>query len=181
MAFGILLYFDPVTQQRITAIQDLLTQRGVPPIPAHLRTRPHISLGLFEGPFPGRLTGQIRRFAQDTAGIGVGFGSIGMFPTQEGVVFLTPIVTNQLLHLHKRLYQEVALSGYETEQSYLPGKWVPHCTLAIRLSAEEIHTAIDICREEQVYMNGQISEIGGIEYPPMQEVGTFKLCPPEAL
>ena len=175
MAFGILLYFDPVTEQRITAIRDLLTLRGVSPIPAYLRTRPHISLGLFEGPYPARLTDQIRRFAQGADAINVQFGSVGMFPTQEGVVFLAAIVTKQLLHLHERMYAEVALSGHYTEQSYLPGKWVPHCTLAIRLTGKEIHKVIDICRGEQVYMDGQITEIGGIEYPPVQEVGTYKL------
>jgi 2'-5' RNA ligase len=69
-------------------------------------------------------------------------GHIGVFPGEEGVVFAGATPTDELMELHANVH--FLLDGYaeETRSYYLPGRWVPHVTLAIRLDGRERAAAV---------------------------------------
>ena len=58
---------------------------------------------------------------------------------------------------------------------YLPGNWVPHCTVAIDLSATEVIEAVVYCREAFQPISGQFREIGLVEFRPVKERFTCAL------
>ena len=104
---------------------------------SELGARPHVSLsvygdGLDTNGFPERLL----EFARSIDPFDFTLSSLGTFPGQEGVVFLAPVVTRRLLEVHARLPRGVFEAHNNTGMGhYLPGNWVPHCTVAIDLSA----------------------------------------------
>ncbi|MCV5434160.1 2'-5' RNA ligase family protein, partial [Escherichia coli] len=58
----------------------------------------------------------------------VTFPSVGVFPT-NGTVFLAPTVTDELLKFHHS-YHDYFNNFHDNPNSYyVPGKWVPHCTI----------------------------------------------------
>ena len=65
----------------------------------------------------------------------VTFPSVGIFPT-NGTVFLAPTVTNELLKLHHS-YHDYFKTFHNPNSYYVPGKWVPHCTIANRLHTKQ--------------------------------------------
>ena len=75
------------------------------------------------------------------------FASVGTFPGGEGVLFLAPVVTPDLIAVHARFHESFAAWDGIAWPVYGPGVWVPHCTLGLRLSAEVLERAVTITRE----------------------------------
>lgn len=58
---------------------------------------------------------------------------LGLFTAPEMVLFLAPLVTPELLETQRRAV--AALDGYTLLEHWRPGAWVPHVTLAHRVSS----------------------------------------------
>lgn len=58
---------------------------------------------------------------------------LGLFTTPEMVLFLAPLVTPELLEAQRRAV--AALDGCTLLEHWRPGAWVPHVTLAHRVSS----------------------------------------------
>lgn len=176
MGYAIELFYDDASERAVRDIWDGLgTVLGQPSL-SELGARPHVSLavygdGLDTTGFPERLC----EFARSVAPFEFKLSSFGTFPGSEGVVFSAPVVTRQLLAVHERFHE--LFSPYENAgmDYYLPGNWVPHCTVAIDLSAAEVTEAVGYCREAFQPISGRFREIGLVEFRPVKELFTFGL------
>ncbi|WP_425568669.1 2'-5' RNA ligase family protein [Nonomuraea antimicrobica] len=74
---------------------------------------------------------------------------LGTFPRNEGTLFLTATVTADLLACHARVHTALADEAVEHWSHYLPGNWVPHCTLALGLDSVGRTTAIGLLHDYQ--------------------------------
>jgi 2'-5' RNA ligase len=63
------------------------------------------------------------------------------------VVYLSPVVTADLLALQRSVALEAAAAGVVIGAYYQPGYWTPHCTLARPLRSDEIGRAIARCQQ----------------------------------
>ena len=68
------------------------------------------------------------------------FQTVGTFINTQ-TLFYSPSVTEELLELHSDHHRNFASFIDDEELVYLPGKWVPHCTLANRLSEEKLQNS----------------------------------------
>jgi 2'-5' RNA ligase len=68
--------------------------------------------------------------------------ALGTFPGSEGVLFLATTVDAELLAQHRRVSEVLAGGWVEPWQHYLPGRWVPHCTLTQRLDHDQVVNAL---------------------------------------
>ena len=171
MGYAIELFYDDASERAVLGIWDGLGAALGRPSLSELGARPHVSLavygdGLDTKGFPERL----REFARSIDPFDFKLNSLGTFPGREGVVFLAPVVTHRLLEVHGRFHEvfskhENAGMGY-----YLPGNWVPHCTVAIDLSAHEVTEAIAYGREAFQPISGRFQEIGLVEFRPVKEL-----------
>ena len=177
MSFAVVLYFDPQTEIAVAAIREKLIQRGIHPIPDGMQNQPHLTLGMWNGGTPPGFPEALERFAGSLSRTRLLFSSAGVFPTREGVIFLAPVVTPELLDLHERFHRAVVPTGLEADRHYLPGFWVPHCTLAVYLADWEMHSAVDIAREAPMPFEGIIEAVGIVEFPPLKAIGQFPLNP----
>ncbi|MEV2267878.1 2'-5' RNA ligase family protein [Nonomuraea africana] len=73
--------------------------------------------------------------------------SLGLFPGAEGVLFLGATVTHELLTFHNRVHAALANQSIKHWPCYLPGNWVPHCTLAVGLKREEVMRATELLHD----------------------------------
>lgn len=102
---------------------------------------PHVTLALYENSDAANRA-KITAVAQNIAAVfeapTVRFASFGMFPGKEKtVLFLAPIVTSPLLEFHKKFHELSTREGLTGNGLYLPGEWVPHCTLDERTSDQD--------------------------------------------
>ncbi len=68
--------------------------------------------------------------------------SLGVFPTVEGVLFLAPAMSADLVQLQLAVLERLHQTGAHIEPYWLPGQWVPHCTVAIGIPRDTIAAAV---------------------------------------
>ena len=92
--------------------------------------------------------------------------SVGTFMTKENVIFLEPVMTEELLNVHKKFIK--FMEGFDgvLNPYYDINKWMPHCTISIRLSDEELYKAIKVLKESiKLPIVVKVEKIDLINYP----------------
>lgn len=69
---------------------------------------------------------------------------LGTFPGITGALFLGVQVTTELLALHADVHAALAGQPIRHWAYYLPGNWIPHCTLAEGLGKSEAARAFGL-------------------------------------
>ncbi|MDA1601594.1 2'-5' RNA ligase family protein [Bacillus cereus] len=75
------------------------------------------------------------------------FPSVGIFPT-NGTIFLAPTITDELLRLHHSYHDYFKTFHDNLNSYYVPEKWVPHCTIANRLHANQFLSVMEYINEK---------------------------------
>jgi hypothetical protein len=172
LAYSVELYFDAEITGRIMALTEMVYKAcgGVDLI--GLGLRPHISLAGYERVDEQALTSVLSQLAQHTSPLPIKLDAIGVFPTAQGVVYLAPVVTPQLLHLHAEFSAQAA-AGHLAHPYYQPGAWIPHCTVAGDLAPEQVGEAVRLCLQSQVFGSGRLVEAGIIEHRPVRTLAHY--------
>lgn len=147
---------------------------------ADIGTTPHISLALFDDVDVPKLTAVVRDFASQELPFRIRFSSIGMFPGQENVVFLSPVVTSALLAVHTRLHSHLRNAGLLCHPYYLPGSWVPHCAITME---EPISRSVETIRkihEADVFGEYTIDNVNVVRFRPVITLSSFRFGKGEA-
>ena len=169
MNYAIELYFDDESSRRIDTIRHLLESNNVT---VDIGTLPHISLaGFTDVTDEDGLIGEITNFSKREMNLHLELSSIGIFPTSESVIFLAPKVTQQLLAFHRDFLQ--FMSKYSTNLNiyYNDDLWVPHCTLGIHMSDDELINAIRLLKNNNdLPIPVTIKKIGILTFQPNKQV-----------
>ncbi|HEV2124677.1 MAG TPA: 2'-5' RNA ligase family protein [Chloroflexota bacterium] len=164
MPFAVELYLDEETDEAVRAVWRRLAAAKVGGTPPDSRSRPHVTLAAFQEADSHVFEPALAAFAQATPSLAFTLVSLGVFPTSESVIFFAPVVTRSLLDLHERFHQVLTEVGATSFPYYVPGKWVPHCTIAIGIPPEHVSTTVELCREGFLPIQGRFTHIGLITY-----------------
>ena len=166
MDYAVTLYFDEQSQARLLEMMEDLCRAGVNRYMLDLGIRPHLTLAYWQDQQGIDVTDAIKRFAAEVKGTGVLFSSIGIFPTDPKVVYLSPVKDESLIKLHKRLYQNLSGRVENYVQNYTPDYWVPHCTLATKLTEEEVLKAVKTLLKVKFPVKAMISRLELLKCQP---------------
>jgi 2'-5' RNA ligase len=144
MSYAIVLYFDEQLAEIINGLWKQLYQAEISSLAqTEGDVRPHLSIAIYNDlDDESTLFASTAAFAKKEAAIPICFSSVGAFPTDEGVAFLSPTPTSQLLSLHRRFYSALSVFQESSHDYYRPGNWVPHCTVAIHLPEANLLQAL---------------------------------------
>jgi 2'-5' RNA ligase len=176
MAFAVVLFFDAVTEATIRRLGALVAN-GMQADLFVGDLRPHVSLGVCETLVPDGFRSDFMAFAAATRPLDFTLSSVGVFPNGEmNVLFLAPIVTGDLLGLHASFHAIFAKYAASLQAYYLPGNWVPHCTLALNLPGDRVAAAVDTSmRAAGLPIAGRFESVGLIQFLPATDVYTAQL------
>lgn len=138
-----------------TKVLDVAEAKGV-----HVSsTPPHITLAIAEYADERSVGRLIDQVASESAPLQVTFDSIGVFSGPDYVLYLAPVVTHDLLSFHTKLHRE--LEPYSKDQSpyYLPGRWVPHCTIASEISQTALPSMVAACVDVKLPLVARLTDI----------------------
>ena len=143
MPFAVFMELDPYGAAELQPIIEHV-ERISPnaATPRRVKVEPHISLAVYDGLDPEPIAKALDRFSADISTPSVKLSSIGLFPGPASVLFAAPVVSEELLTLHRDFHAAAATAGVACWPHYLPGSWVPHVTLGEQLSPEEAGAAI---------------------------------------
>jgi 2'-5' RNA ligase len=175
MPFAVELFLDPTSASTVRRLwRDLAEADTAPAPPADAMiaagARPHITLGACERLDVAACETYLAGFAATTPAPTVGFASLGVFPTEPMVVFLAPVVTADLLAIHDGFHRWFRELAGEPWGHYLPGRWVPHCTLALDLPLTAVPAVAERCLRAPLPSEARLLEVGLVEFEPFRSL-----------
>lgn len=158
--YAVIALFDTVLEQRIKMIWEELESNKISYYAREVEDRiPHITLASYKEVSVTNFINELEIFYKDKKKIQVEFQAVGSFKNTQ-TLFYSPTITKELMELHYDHHQYFSLFHNQEESLYRPGKWVPHCTVANRLSKEKLKEAYNYCLNIGVMLEGQINRIG---------------------
>jgi len=126
--------------------------------------RPHVTLGVCDRLDVAACEDFLAGFAAGIPAPVVSLASLGVFATDLAVVFLAPVVTTELLALHDRFHLEFRELAGGPWAHYLPGQWVPHCTVALGVPRSAVGETVVRCLSVRLPIPGRLEEVGLVEF-----------------
>lgn len=176
MSYAVELHFDEAAENSVRDVWKGLADAGVSTSMLDGISRPHITLGVCDE-LSTTFKNELSLFAHETKPFEFSLSFIGSFNTAEGVMFFGPTPTDAMFRLHTRFHAFFNEHAGRIWNHYLPSQWVPHCTLAFRLNAEQLRRAFDIAAGVTLPIAGSFTEIGllsGIGVPE-KELVSFEI------
>lgn len=124
--------------------------------------RPHITIANYERLDKERFIDLVDKIYDDKEKIDISLNMLGTF-IDTGTLFIAPTLSIELSNLHRNHYGYFREFDNKKESLYIPGKWSPHCTIASRLSEENMVQAFKYCRNNINKISCKLSEIALVE------------------
>jgi len=175
MPFAVQLFFDSTHELIIQNAQEELAKGGVSFSTLDSAVRPSLSLALYDDLDITACVGKLKVFAEMFSPFALTFSCLGIFPGGKAVVYLAPNVNQKLLDIHAYIHQLLKDSGTSSSMNYIPGYWIPHCTLALDIDPNLTARAIEIGLSMPFPVHCQVEEIGVVECWPVKHLCSFGL------
>lgn len=175
MKHAVEVYFDGQTEAQVRQLWQRVASHGIDSPLSEGAVRPHLSLAVFDQADGLLLQEAVAAFASHCPPLWILFAFVGAFPAPEGVVFLAPVVTSELLEMHAVFHKRLRALGLVSQAHYQPGRWVPHCTVAIRAAPEQMVQAVDLCLRSEALGPATLAQIGLVACRPVRPLCTLPL------
>ena len=170
------LYFDAESEGRLVAFRkNMYAQTGITPVLGKLNDRPHVSLAVFGCTDPKPLLEVCAVFFTGVDKMPFELSAVGTFPTPDNVLFLTPVPNFLLLDLHRRFHETLKENHLRSSAYYLPGRWVPHCTVEFDLPDAHLDFAMAHYRKNFTPAQGVFTHAGVVEFRPVEYLADYDL------
>ncbi|MFF5209040.1 2'-5' RNA ligase family protein [Streptosporangium sp. NPDC000396] len=146
MVAALELYLDPIAEKRIRTLWDALARAGVPTMRDLLdgRHRPHVSL-ISAPELDGPGVAAALEGMDAAPPLDLRFDFVGQFLGR--VLWLGPVPTAELLAHHAAVHERLGKAGISGFDVYRPDRWVPHCTLSMRVPRPMLLEGIRLCMD----------------------------------
>lgn len=173
MKYAVVLIPDTESINRICSISKLIYKDNFSEYLFKPPLVPHITLSVFSNIPSGEIIDKLNIFCKNICRIKLILAQIGLFPTDENAIFLAPVMTKELFNIHILLNE--MFSDYKSfiDAHYLPGSWVPHCTLGLNIM--DLANAVEIVKSKFTSFEMTIEKLSLIEFYPVKEMKTYTL------
>ena len=161
--YGLISIFDEFTEQLIKNIWKELKENSISSYAYEVEDRiPHITFASYNNLDITDFIEQMDVIYSNRSVIDIQFSTIGSF-LNSCTLFFSPTVTKELFELHSNHHMIFERFNDNPNSLYLPGNWIPHCTIANRLSQEKLIEAFNYCSKRQSTIIGQIVKMALID------------------
>ena len=146
MVAALELHLDVDATRRVRTLWRALEADGIPTMASLLREkhRPHVSLVAARRLDPVAVAAALDGLDAG-AGLTLDLDFVGQFVGRVLWLGVTP--TEPLLRHHRAVHERLTTAGIEVWDQYAPGRWVPHCTISMRVPNPLMAPAIRRCLE----------------------------------
>lgn len=173
MPYAVELRFDEDLARRVRALWRALVEIGAGSFGPGGEPVPHLSLAVYDDEDEvdaAAASDLVAELAARGARSEIAFASLGVFPTEENVLFLAPVVTPTLLDLHAAYHAMAQHLGATCRPYYLPGRWVPHCTLSMQGSIAGVQDGLGHLAARWTPLCGTLRSVALIRVPPLATI-----------
>lgn len=173
MGYAAKCYFTDESSVQIKKIWDTLANAGLATFLKDSKSRPGLTLGLWDSGSEDDLSRLAKEFADTTRPPVLTSYGIGTFTTAPAQVFLGVVGSNELMQFHRRFHSLNTNLTASGSHHYLPGSWVPHSTFALRCPVESVSQIIETCLRFDTRILMEIGSIGIVETVTVRSVCDF--------
>ena len=163
MSFAVNLYMDEATEELVRAIWSKLAKLGVSDKLALRGTRPHVALMVFDDGDPGEIAVRLRNFSKKQRLVECRFEHLGTFCSNDGVLFLAPVVSPRFFLLQTNVFGLLNDLIYGIRPGCRPHAFVPHCTVAYGLDKETLSKTVSLFSNKALPIAGWFNRIGLVD------------------
>ena len=177
MQYAVELYYDEETQNKISALAEMIAQKKISTKFLEWKTRPHLTLACFHDVDENLCIEKLKSFAQNHQTLPVSIDSVGMFNDSK-TIFLSPTMTRDMYQFQRELHNSLNVFDTQVCEYYCPDQWLPLCTVALTREDKEeaFFQASELILHEFRKMSGEFVEIGLVKVTfPVQEIYTVNL------
>jgi hypothetical protein len=139
MALAVCLLFDARTDRTLRRLWDRLEDLGIPSLRSHTHGGhvPHLSYTVLREWCLEEVRERVEALPSGPP-LTLHFDALGTF--RRGRSWLVPAVTSDIAARQERVVSAVAATGADMHRHYVPGVWVPHCSVAPRVPLTALPT-----------------------------------------
>jgi 2'-5' RNA ligase len=132
MALAVCLLFDERANRALRSLWDRLEDLDVPTLRSHTHGRhvPHVSYAVLRDWRLEEVRDQVEKLPSGEP-VELHFDALGTF--RRGRSWLVPAVSSDVLLRQEQVVAATTAAGADLHRNYVPGVWIPHCTLAPRV------------------------------------------------
>lgn len=161
--YAVVGYFDFEIEAQFKKVWSVLNESNISNYGVVSNSkRPHITIADYDNVEKEKFIGMLYNFCSGKSKISISFNVLGTF-LNSGTLFLAPSLSKELTDLHSSYHTHFDSFNQNHSSLYLPGKWIPHCTIASRLSDENMLQAFQYCKNHLKGIYGFLSQIALIE------------------
>ena len=164
MPYVVELLLDEDSAEKVRGIWEQLADAGLPSLYLDLELTPHLTIAVFDELDPARARDAFASFAAEETPEPISLYSPASFPTQEGVLYIAPVVTRGLLELHSGFHERFAELDQPVGEYFFTGRWVPHVTVGLGLDDEQLAQGFRILREAELPITGTLDRLQLFEF-----------------
>ena len=169
------LFFDNATDTLFRSLWHKLKDAGLPNPMLDKPATPHVTLSFGNDVNADGLVGALSRALRDTSSVDLTFASLATFANKNGVVFVAPVVTAELLELHSRVQGSMLQHASSTNGYSETNRWFPHATLTMRLTPAEIVEAFRVLGGLRLPVFARGTRVSLLEFPSLRELASWHL------
>lgn len=131
---ALVIHFDDEAETTIRGVWRTLAKAGIP-VPDGFP--PHLTLAA-GGSIPRKAREAVRAELRTLSLPSVWLASLSTFTASENVLMLAAVTDPELIAVHSAVHDALAGQVRNQQAYYLPGSWMPHCTLAKGITDEQV-------------------------------------------
>lgn len=168
------IYFDENTENKIRRLVHKVAEKSGNHYMVEAKVPPHITVSAFETDQENKIIELFDSKIQEIKCGKLQWVSIGVF--NPHVIFLSPVLNEYLHNLSVLVNETVSrVDQVSISRFYLPLQWMPHTTIAKKLSVEELLMAFKTLQNNFRMFDGTVTKIGLAKTNPYQEIRNWDL------
>ena len=168
------IYFDEKTSRRIQQYIDKVAEKTGNTFMLEGKVPPHITVSAFETQNEAAVMEVLDSLAHNLKKGNLTWASVGQFFPY--VIYMTPVLNEYLHGIAGSIYDVLsAVEKVQVNAHYMPFQWIPHTTIAKKLSKEQMKTAFEVLQDSFGMFEGEVVRIGLANANPHRDIATWEL------
>lgn len=168
------IYFDEKTNKHIQRFVNQVAERTGNCYMLDGNVPPHITISAFETQDEGAAIEALDSLTSELHAGSLTWASVGQFFPY--VIYMAPVLNEYLHKMSVSAYETLSvLEGVLVSSHYQPFQWMPHTTIAKKLSKEEMQVAFEVLQNGFGMFEGEVVRIGLAKPNPHRDIATWEL------
>lgn len=168
------IYFDERTNRRFQQYIDKVAEKTGNTFMLDGEVPPHITISAFEIQDEAVVIEALNSLVHKLQKGQLTWASVGQFFPY--VMYMTPVLNEYLHEMSEMIYLALSdLVGVQVSAHYMPYHWMPHTTIAKKLSEEQMRIAFEVLQNSFSVFEGEVVRIGLAKPNPHRDIATWEL------